>query len=660
MAPVNNTNNTAASCTIFLGEGTQVKLPYAFVYTGIAGAEIKFGIISEFVNFVPSPPSSPSMGRRSNTHFLKRLVNINGGEDEEEPSFIITARGEESGIFKKFNATPTKSLMMGLPRLTKRKIPSPQEKASFVSFQDSKNNSSSSFTNSFEPLRMVKENSTTGELRSQQNNIKKGAGFQTAPRRNNDSSEEKDDNLIFTSNKDPMFAKLKKQLDQREKDHISMMHTVASLTGAISRLSDQVQNLLHENSRAHRQAPSVQVIQEEEDDEEEVLGLHKQDGTSTVPEPMLSREEVQKIVAAQLKQAKGATVKSDGDKPYSSFHDQVVYPKGYNVPKFKQFNGLGNPDQHLAHFITACGDTSNNPLTSVAFEWYANLQSESIQTWQQMKDSFRVRFGGVTDKITIADLANTRQNKDEKVIDYVMRWRNLSIKCEQPLDQVQAVGLLVGNIDNWIAPFLSSSDIHTFQDLISQVKKLERTSPRVVSTMQPIKRMSKKYSFRRDKVMKIFKDALKVGLQLAESKRPEEADKKDHPNFCPYHRILGHSIENCYEKNQKQIKLVEFHHKKSIIEEYIDSLEDYQQKERALITLGDYFPDEVKELLSDLDESQDEESMVETCRVITIYEEETWDDVDDEDALKLYYPDDGDSLSKQLYDRHGRPYVSKK
>ncbi|XP_039144879.1 uncharacterized protein LOC120282187 [Dioscorea cayenensis subsp. rotundata] len=199
------------------------------------------------------------------------------------------------------------------------------------------------------------------------------ARFQTPPRRNNDSSEEEDDNLIFTLNKDPVFARLKKQLDQREKDHISMMQTIAYLTGV------------------HRQAPSVQVIQEEEDDEEEVLGLHEQAGTSAVLEPTISPEEIQKIVAAQLKQAKGATLKSDGDKPYSSFHDQVAYPKGYNVSKFKKFNGLGNPDQHLAYFIIACGDTSNNPslllrqfaasLTGVAFEWYANLQPESIQRW---------------------------------------------------------------------------------------------------------------------------------------------------------------------------------------------------------------------------------------------------------------------------------------
>lgn len=46
--------------------------------------------------------------------------------------------------------------------------------------------------------------------------------------------------------------------------------------------------------------------------------------------------------------------------------------------------------------------------------------------------------------------------------------------------------------------------------------------------------------------MKIFKDTLKVGLQLPESKWPEEIDKKDHPNFCPYHKILGHSIVNFY------------------------------------------------------------------------------------------------------------------
>ena len=84
--------------------------------------------------------------------------------------------------------------------------------------------------------------------------------FQASPRRNNDSTDGEDDNLVFTSNIDPVLAKIKKQLNQREKDHISMMHTVTSLTGVIFPLSDQVQNLFEENlKKLHRQAPSVQA-----------------------------------------------------------------------------------------------------------------------------------------------------------------------------------------------------------------------------------------------------------------------------------------------------------------------------------------------------------------------------------------------------------------
>jgi hypothetical protein len=57
---------------------------------------------------------------------------------------------------------------------------------------------------------------------------------------------------------------------------------------------------------------------------------------------------------------------------------------------------------------------------------------------------------------------------------------------------------------------------------------------------------NKPYSFRRDRVAQIFRGALKNGLALPTSKRPEDANKSDEPNFCPYHRVLGHSIEDCW------------------------------------------------------------------------------------------------------------------
>ena len=85
------------------------------------------------------------------------------------------------------------------------------------------------------------------------------------------------------------------------------------------------------------------------------------------------------------------------------------------------------------------------------------------------------------------------------------------------------------------------------------------------------------------------------------------------------------------------MKPIEFYHKKSIIEEYIDSSEDYQQKERALITLGDYFPDEVKELLAQLDESQDEELLDEIRRIIRINEEEVWPNISKEQRKRQVF-----------------------
>ena len=114
---------------------------------------------------------------------------------------------------------------------------------------------------------------------------------------------------------------------------MSMMYTNASLFGVISCLSDQVQNLLQENLKhLHKQARSVQVGQEEEKDKEEVLGLHARDETSTSPELIISREEIQKIVVAQLKQAKGDVLQSDCDKPCPSFHDQFSYPEDKVFP----------------------------------------------------------------------------------------------------------------------------------------------------------------------------------------------------------------------------------------------------------------------------------------------------------------------------------------
>ncbi|KAL0910899.1 hypothetical protein M5K25_018995 [Dendrobium thyrsiflorum] len=59
-------------------------------------------------------------------------------------------------------------------------------------------------------------------------------------------------------------------------------------------------------------------------------------------------------------------------------------------------------------------------------------------------------------------------------------------------------------------------------------------------------KMNKEYSFKRESVAKLFRQAVKAGLELPECKRPGESKQTDDPNYCPYHRVLGHPIEDCY------------------------------------------------------------------------------------------------------------------
>jgi hypothetical protein len=48
------------------------------------------------------------------------------------------------------------------------------------------------------------------------------------------------------------------------------------------------------------------------------------------------------------------------------------------------------------------------------------------------------------------------------------------------------------------------------------------------------------------RMLMIFRGALKNRLKLPVSKRLENSEKSDNPDYCPYHRILGYILEDCW------------------------------------------------------------------------------------------------------------------
>ncbi|KAL0907285.1 hypothetical protein M5K25_021685 [Dendrobium thyrsiflorum] len=96
-----------------------------------------------------------------------------------------------------------------------------------------------------------------------------------------------------------------------------------------------------------------------------------------------------------------------------------------------------------------------------------------------------------------------------------------------------------------------------------QIQVTEQQQPRKITEQQPrndkekavkkpdprglAEKINQQYSFRRDAIKKIFKSLIQDdNFQLPKPKRPADVDKSNEPNYCPYHRMLGHVLEDCY------------------------------------------------------------------------------------------------------------------
>jgi len=78
-------------------------------------------------------------------------------------------------------------------------------------------------------------------------------------------------------------------------------------------------------------------------------------------------------------------------------------------------------------------------LKRIAFDWYTDLEPESIYSWQQMEREFLNRFYNTQRVVRMIELTNTKQWKDEPVLDYINHWRSLSLECKDCLSEALAV-----------------------------------------------------------------------------------------------------------------------------------------------------------------------------------------------------------------------------
>ncbi|XP_012828827.1 PREDICTED: uncharacterized protein LOC105950052 [Erythranthe guttata] len=199
----------------------------------------------------------------------------------------------------------------------------------------------------------------------------------------------------------------------------------------------------------------------------------------------LSVQQLQEMIANTIKAQYGgpSQVSPIYSKPYIKRIDALRMPAGYQPPKLQQFDGKANPKQHIAHFIETCNNAGTNgdllvkqfvrSLKGNAFDWYVDLEPESINSWEEMEHEFLNRFYSTRRTVSMIELTNAKQWKDEPIVDYINRWRALSLNCKDKLSEVSAIEMCIQGIHWGLLYILQGIKPRNFEELATRAHDME-------------------------------------------------------------------------------------------------------------------------------------------------------------------------------------------
>ncbi|KAA0065984.1 ty3-gypsy retrotransposon protein [Cucumis melo var. makuwa] len=289
------------------------------------------------------------------------------------------------------------------------------------------------------------------------------------------------------------------------------------------------------------------------------------------------------------------------------------------------------------------------------------------------------------------ELTNTKQWNGEPVINYINRWRALSLDCKDKLTELSAVEMCTQGMHWELLYILQGIKPRTFEELatrahdmelsianrgakhflvqrtrsdnneINDTKKIANSvlNESMVVQETPLKSFSKRketkhernhdddekrrptlrerqkkvYPFPDSDVTDMLEQLIEKQLiQLLGCKRPGQAGKVDDPNYCKYHRVISHPVEKCFVLKELILKLARENKIQLDIDEPIKGKdEDFLQPRRS-ITLAEFLP------RSFFEDHPEEVIEVTACHTTSIVEVDnnydSYEEVDNSNEIK--------------------------